>query len=86
MHRVENQDEGQRAHKERRGNVMKKAILIICVLSVLALLAVPVVAGVLTFAFGPEYLSGSPPPLPGTIRQAGLERPTQIARIGIRSP
>jgi hypothetical protein len=59
---------------------MKKAILIICVLSVLALLVVPVVAGVLSFTFGPEYLSGNPVPMPGTIRRAGVERPTQIAR------
>jgi hypothetical protein len=56
---------------------MKKAILIICVLSVLALLVVQVVDGVLSLMFGPEYLIAPDPTLPGVSRQAGLERPTQ---------
>lgn len=55
---------------------MKKAILIICVLSVLALLVVPVVDGVLSLLLGPEYLT-SGAPFPGVLRQAGVERPTQ---------
>jgi hypothetical protein len=56
---------------------MKKAILIICVLSVLALLAVPMVAGVL-IAEGDLAHQICPPP--GVYRQAGVQRPTQIAR------
>jgi hypothetical protein len=61
---------------------MKKAILIICVLSVLALLVVPVVAGVL-------IVEGNLDPQVAlrdleTFMQAKVERPTQIA--GSRGP
>jgi hypothetical protein len=63
---------------------MKKAILIICVLSVLALLVVPVVAGVLSSVFGPEYQIGPTPRPGGGLQQANVERPTQIA--GGRTP
>jgi hypothetical protein len=71
--------------EERRGFVMKKAILIICVLSVLALLVVPVVAGVLIAEGNLDRLI-APGPDPGIGRQAKVERPTQIARIGILRP
>ena len=62
---------------------MKKAILIICVLSVLALLVVQVVDGVLSLMFGPEYLIAPDPILPGVNRQAEVESPTQIASFHI---
>jgi hypothetical protein len=59
---------------------MKRAILIICVLSVLALLVVPVVAGVL-IAEGNLEPQLAPQDL-GPHKQAGVERPTQIAYLG----
>jgi hypothetical protein len=69
--------------KERRGIVMKKAILIICVLSVLALLAVPVMAEVL---FGDSDLDqqiGPAPRPPGGFNYARLD---PIAPFGILPP
>jgi hypothetical protein len=64
---------------------MKKAILIICVLSVLALLVVPVVAGVLIAEsdLDRQMAPGSFCPPRG---QAEVESPTQIARGTYRSP
>jgi hypothetical protein len=62
---------------------MKKAILIICVLSVLALLVVPVVAGVLIAEINLDRLIAPKATKPGTYRQAEAERPTQIARFHI---
>ena len=61
---------------------MKKAFMIICVLVLLALLAVPVLAEVLA---GPDCLIG-PTPRPGTRKTAGVENPVQIARGGFRLP
>ncbi len=65
---------------------MKKAILIICVLSVLALLVVPVVAEAL---FGDSDLDqqiGPKPRPPGGVNLAKVERPSQIAWGGCRPP
>jgi hypothetical protein len=59
---------------------MKKAIVIICVLSVLALMVVPVLAGVL-FAEG-DLDRLMAPRTPGTTRGAEAESPTQIAPMG----
>jgi hypothetical protein len=67
---------------------MKKAILIICVLSVLALLAVPVMAEVLFGESGLDQLAGSRPRPPGKLtnlfgsREA--ESPALIAWGGCR--
>ncbi len=60
---------------------MKKAILIICVLSVLALLAVPVMAGVLVGDSGLDrWMAGRPDP--GLGRRAEVESPALIAGGG----
>ena len=71
---------------------MKKAILIICVLSVLALLVVPVMAGVLSADSELDQQIGPKPRLPG--RQSAVassreaESPALIAGGGggLRSP
>ena len=55
---------------------MKKVLMFIFVLSLLGLLAVPVLAHVLA---GPEYLIG---PAPGIGRTAGVESPVQVALRG----
>jgi hypothetical protein len=85
--RVETHSWGQKAQKERRGFVMKKAILIICVLSVLALLVIPVMAGVLSADSDLDQLALSKPRPPSRGNAlAKVERPTQIAWGGFRSP
>ena len=66
---------------------MKKAILILCVLSVLALLAVPVMAEVLFGESGLDQLAGAKPRPPGKLNALPkVGRPTQIAWGGARSP
>jgi hypothetical protein len=64
------------------GNLMKKAILIICVLSVLALLAVPVVAGVLIAEGNLDHQMAPEPIKPGFNMLEKVERPTLIAPMG----
>jgi hypothetical protein len=74
-----------RAPKKGKEKIMKKAILIICVLSVLALLAVPVLAEVLSADSGLD-LEMAPRPRPGTERRVEVESPVLIARGGCRAP
>ena len=62
---------------------MKKAILIVTVLVLLALLAVPVVAGALTEA---SDLDGPAQIARGFWRKDAAESPAQIARGGCRAP
>ena len=64
---------------------MKKAILIICVLSVLALLAVPVLAEILSADSGLDR-EIAPAPGPGIRRNAEVESPVLIARGGFQAP
>ena len=69
---------------------MKKAILIICVLSVLALLVVPVMAGVLSAESDLDRQIGPKPRPTGRNNQQcqaqGRQSPTLIAWVGARSP
>ena len=53
-----------------KGEVMKKVMIVIFVLSLLGLVAVPVLAKILA---GPDSVIGPTPILPGTSRQAGIE-------------
>ena len=63
---------------------MKKVLMVIFVLSLLGLLAAPVLAHVLADS-GPDCLIGPGVKLP-TYRPAGGEDPVQVARITIRPP
>ena len=64
-----------------KGEIMKKVLMVIFVLSLLGLLAVPVLAKV--FESGP---SNEIAPLPGGLRPAGGEKPVQIAKGGCWLP
>ena len=61
---------------------MKKVLMVIFVLSLLGLLAAPVLANVLA---GPDRVS-EPAPRPGIRRSAGVEEPVQIAKGGCWLP
>jgi hypothetical protein len=71
---------GGQSPQKGKEKIMKKAILIICVLSVLALLAVPVMAGVLS-GHGDldRQTAGKPPPGSGIGRRAEVELDWQMA-------
>jgi hypothetical protein len=60
---------------------MKKVLMVIFVLSLLGLLAAPVLADVLADS-GPDCLIGPNPKPPSTFRSAGVEDPVQIAGGG----
>ena len=74
---------------EGRGDVMKKLLVILCVLVLLALLAVPAVADALSYDAGLPNEFLPPPglrPPPGNLRGAEAPSPAQMARGGCRAP
>lgn len=71
--------------QKEKGEIMKKVLMVVFVLSLLGLLAVPVLAEILVEEGGP-YNEVVPAPGPGIRRKAGLENPVQIARGGCRLP
>jgi hypothetical protein len=72
---------GGQSPQKGKEKIMKKAILIICVLSVLALLAVPVMAEVLSSDSDLDWQTagGEVPPGTGIGRRAEVELDRQVA-------
>ena len=67
-----------RSPQKGEGKIMKKAILIICVLSVLALLVVSVAADAVSAGKGLDSQTGSGPVKPGALKRGVEELDQQV--------